>query len=151
MEQSGLLATSPGHLGQAEAKLQLAQAVATGKIEAYSYTSGIPAELIVGVLVWIVLGFLAVIIHRYFTHGPVNPFGEWVEIKGFWGLFIGGPFGFLVALYSAGDYLLEMHLIKRNLERETFLKNNPIPTILELFYSPNTGLPMERPVPVNKK
>lgn len=151
MEQSGVLATSPGYIGQVEAHSQLIQAVVASKVESYSYTSGIPTVIIASMMAWITLGIIAVCIHKYFTHGPANPFGEQIEIQGFWILFVSGPLGFLVALYCAGDYVLEMHLIRKKGAGQISYKNTTPSSMLELFYSPHTGFPTELPVLKNKK
>jgi hypothetical protein len=144
MEQSGILATSPGYIGQAGAGLQLAQAVVVGKVGSYSYILGIPIEVLACTLFYALAGVLAVLIHRYFTHGPADPFGEWVEVTGFWLLLAFGPLGLLVGLYCAGEYLLEKHGLRKKLKEYPFKKERKRSQTLELFHSPSTGLLMER-------
>ena len=61
------------------------------------------------IIPYIICGLLGVLVYKYMTHGPANPFGdERIEQVMFWGFIILGPFGLIIAIVDAIWYLFAM-------------------------------------------
>lgn len=67
---------------------------------------------------WIICGLLSVVIYKYLTEGPANPFGEDVEREMFWYFTLLGLVGLLIAIKETIWYFFEMRKYRKEVLEE---------------------------------
>jgi hypothetical protein len=73
------------------------------------------------VLLWLICGLCGVAIYRFIAGGPCNPFGEWIERRMFWTVFLFGPLSLVIAIITviivnADDVMVHVRAKKQQRE-----------------------------------